>query len=212
MLGIKKTKMARGTASRGDTLIEVLFAITVLSAAVVSSLAIMNQGTQAATQSLETTLVRQQIDAQVDTLRFLNTSYIAAYNDGYAPTTVTTPAEVYYDLINGLTVESAPEKFGAAGLTSCPAIPNDSFILSSRSARKVSYDSARFKPASTYAQVQYASSGNFDRTNGIWIEGYRSKTTAGTGYTDFHVNACWPSPGQSEPRTISTIVRLYEPR
>ena len=63
--------MLRGAANtRGDTLIEVLFAITVFSLVVVTSLAIMNQGTQAALRSLQLTLVRQQVDSQAEALRF----------------------------------------------------------------------------------------------------------------------------------------------
>ncbi|MBJ58357.1 hypothetical protein CMN24_01415, partial [Candidatus Saccharibacteria bacterium] len=64
MLGMRRLE-------RGDTLIEVLFAVTVFSFVVVSSLAIMNQGTAAAQRSLEISLVRQQVDAQADSLRFL---------------------------------------------------------------------------------------------------------------------------------------------
>ena len=68
--------------NRGDTIIEVLFAITVFSLVVVSSLSIMNQGSATAQRTLEISLVRQQIDAQAETLRFLNTSYVAAYQAG----------------------------------------------------------------------------------------------------------------------------------
>ncbi len=71
-MGVNKNYM-----DRGDTLIEVLFAITIFSLVAVSSMAIMNQGTDTAQRSLEITLVRQEIDAQAETLRFLNASYIA---------------------------------------------------------------------------------------------------------------------------------------
>jgi prepilin-type N-terminal cleavage/methylation domain-containing protein len=66
-------------SQKGDTLIEVLFAVTVFSLVAVGSLSIMNQGTTVAQRSLETTLVRQEIDAQAETLRFVHDSYIAAY-------------------------------------------------------------------------------------------------------------------------------------
>jgi len=64
---------------KGDTLIEVLFAVTVFSLVAVGSLSIMNQGTATAQRSLEITLVRQEIDAQAEALRFIHDSYIAAY-------------------------------------------------------------------------------------------------------------------------------------
>lgn len=203
-------RRSNGT-KRGDTLIEVLFAITVLSAAIVGALAIMNKGTQASIQSLETTLVRQQIDAQIDTLRFLSSSYVAAYHAGYAPTTTNTPAEVYYDVIKNVG-SSTPTKFGAGGLTDCPAIPTSAFVLNTKTAKKVGYAGGTFGPAETFARVNYTDAGAFDKSLGIWIEGIRSTTESGAGYTDFHVNACWSSPGMDTPRSIGTIVRLYEPR
>ena len=60
----------RRARTAGDTLIEVMFATTVFSLVVVSSLSLMNQGVASAQRSLEITTVRQQMDGQVETLRF----------------------------------------------------------------------------------------------------------------------------------------------
>jgi len=64
---------------KGDTLIEVLFAVTVFSLVAVGALSIMNSSTAVAERALETTLVRNQIDAQAEVLRYIHDSYIATY-------------------------------------------------------------------------------------------------------------------------------------
>jgi len=47
-----------GSGSRGDTLIEVLLAVTIFSMLAVGVITVMNQGTHAAQRALEITLVR----------------------------------------------------------------------------------------------------------------------------------------------------------
>ena len=51
-----------------------------------------------------------------------------------------------------------------------------------------------------------------DRIEAIRSKTIRENNQANAGYIDFHIRACWDSPGQSVPVTIGTIVRLYEPR
>ena len=67
--------------SRGDTVIEVLLAITVFSLIAVGGISLMNRGVAIAQQSLEVSLVRHQIDAQADALRYLAHAYAADYPD-----------------------------------------------------------------------------------------------------------------------------------
>jgi type II secretory pathway pseudopilin PulG len=64
---------------RGDTIIEVLFAVTVFAMVAVGAMTIMNQGTATAQRSLEVTLVRQQIDAQAEAIRYIHQAYVSAY-------------------------------------------------------------------------------------------------------------------------------------
>lgn len=60
---------------RGDTIIEVLVAITIFSIVSVSSMAVINQGMKHAQVALEMTMVRNEIDAQAEALRFIHNSY-----------------------------------------------------------------------------------------------------------------------------------------
>lgn len=201
-----------GRVRSGDTLIEVLFAITVFSLVVVSALALMNQGTAASQRALEVTLVRQQIDNQAETLRFLHESYVAAYGNANSISSSTGPARQFYDIIQRVNATGATSVSElASGAQSCPALPGGSFVLNSQQATLVT-NASRFSPADTYAQVTYDAGGALLSSKGIWIEGISSGTNGTTGYIDFHIRSCWATPGQSTVTTLATIVRLYEPR
>lgn len=193
----------------GDTIVEVLFAISIFSLVAVGALSIMNKGTAIAQNAIEATMVRQQIDAQVETLRFLNASYLASYNSFNSYPADSSPQK-WYDL---------SRKIATSGVTS---VSNFGSCLSGTISNKYAIDinTATFKElnASIYSQaVTYAKidSPPF-KSYGIWIEAIRSNdgsdSQAHTGYIDFYIYACWGAIGQSVPATDGTIVRLYEPR
>jgi len=190
---------------KGDTLIEVLFAVTVFSLVAVGSLSIMNQGTATAQRSLEITLVRQEIDAQAEALRFIHDSYIAAY-----PNAVSGEASGEWNKIVAKSVPQA-SPFGA-----CPqTLPTGAFIINTKTA-KLEPDTKLTTAVPTYSQLRYNPSTPTVLTSaeGIWIEAVRSAVVAGnsSGSVDFHISACWQSSNQTTPMTLGTIVRLYEPR
>ena len=62
---------------RGDTLVEVLFSITVFAMIAVLSINLMNNGVNTAQSTLEITMARNEIDAQAEGLRFIQNSYLA---------------------------------------------------------------------------------------------------------------------------------------
>lgn len=205
---------------RGDTLIEVLFAVSVFSLVVVGALSIMNQGTAASQRALEITLVRQQLDAQAETLRFMHDSYVAAYQPGITFNTSdgsTTPAEEWsqmLDYIKAVNARSA-SPLNSGGAT-CPTPPTGSFVLDPRNVEYIGTQ-ASLQPAQTFAQVTHDTNGVFTGAQGLWVEAVRSIQSAdsdqsNTGYIDFHLRACWDSSGLPVPLTLGTIVRLYEPR
>lgn len=209
MLGfIKKDKR-----QRGDTLIEVLFATTVLSMVIVTSLMLMNQGTSAAVRSLQITLVRQEIDSQAEALRFLNSSYISAYHSGYAPNLVdgiNTPDEEYHKIMTAIKARGATSvsAFGG-GSAACQNAPDGSFILNTQSGVYIPKTAVSMKPAEAFSQVVYSASAPV--AQGIWVEAVRSAPSGGSSYTDFHIRACWSAVGTEYPMNLGTIVRLYEP-
>jgi type II secretory pathway pseudopilin PulG len=200
------------TQQRGDTLIEVLFAFSILSLVVVGAMSLMNQGTAASQRALETTLVRQQIDAQATTLRFLHDAYVAQYQPG-ATYDIDTPAGQWAEMTATMPITSASD------LNDCPSPrPNGSFITDPVTATYIPQSQDVLQDAETFAQLRYdQTSGVLASAEGLWIEGIRSQATGAanqdnTRFIDFHVYACWDSPGQGPPITLGTIVRLYEPR
>lgn len=196
------------SADRGDTIIEVLFAITVFSLIAVSSLSLMNQGTAAAQRSLELTLVRQQIDSQAEALRYTQASYVAAYVDS-GTYNINTPAGQWRNIVDTKAHDGDATPFGIT----CAA-PAGAFVMNTQTVRT---DDTHFTAADTYARVTYKASPltEIDKAGGIWVEAIKSKSfndPAQAPYIDFHIRACWDGPGQSVPMTTGTIVRLYEPR
>ncbi len=62
---------------RGDTLVEVMFSITIFALIAVLSISLMNGGVATSQTSLEIIMARNEIDAQSEALRFIHNSYLA---------------------------------------------------------------------------------------------------------------------------------------
>ena len=195
---------------RGDTLIEVLFSITIFSLIMVGAMALMNQGVSSATRSLQITLARQQVDSQAETLRFLSASYVANFKPGTITPSSATPSGQYATvLVRAESSSDTATNFSASTGVTCPAAPAGSFILNSSAAAYPA--TMNLVAATTYPQVTV--SGSTVTGQGIWIEAVRSDrdAVANTRYVDYHIRACWGAPGTNVPMKIATIVRLYEP-
>lgn len=198
---------------RGDTIIEVMFAVAVFAMIAVGSMMIMNQGTAIAQRSLEITLVRQQMDAQAEAIRYIHEAYVASYQGGVTPTGT---AAQWVEMKNrGVANATA---FGEVDGERCPDdVPGHAFVLNARTATVWNSAPAMQMPAGVslppFAQVAYAANSNaIAQAYGIWVEAVPSATNSATGFVDFHIRACWESPGSAAPITLGTIVRLYEPR
>ena len=206
--------------TRGDTIIEVLFAITIFSLVAVGGISLMNQGTALAQQSLEIGLVRQQMDSQADALRYLNRAYVTSYGKGNPATDKW--IAIWTKIASDKQVQAAQDFSGIANNTKCNQLPKTAFALNLEkldtepllAVSNISeYDPQKNKdkPTPTYAQVRYDYS--VPESEGLWVEAVRSYSQAANqpGYFDFHIRACWQSPGQERPITLGTIVRLYDP-
>lgn len=183
--------------SRGDTIIEVLLAITVFSLVSVSTMTIMNQGTNAAQRALEITHVRQEIDAQAEALRAAQQSAAAG-----SPT-----------IWNQIAVHGDTSQYNNDA--QCPKSQTDvpgAFIMDARTGKPQAtnwLEDINLAGSPPYAQVLYDT--GTPKSYGLWIE--RTFTEGGNlpdVYT-FTVNACWQGAGLNHPLTLDTIVRLYDP-
>jgi type II secretory pathway pseudopilin PulG len=212
--------MDRRAGTRGDTLIEVMFAFSIFALVAVGSLTIMNQGIATAQRSLEITLVRAQMDAQAETIRYIHQAYVAAYQTGGAAPTGT--AAEWIKMTNKTpgvgNGANGASPYGVVDGINCPATtPGEHpFILNTHTARVEASVPQSVGPADgslpPFSQVRYLGSA-VQAAYGIWIEAVPSQASVnGTNFVDFHIRTCWTGAGTPKPMTLGTIVRLYEPR
>jgi len=221
MLGVFKRR-----SERGDTIIEVLFATAVFSMVAVGGWAVMSRGASTARRSLEVTLVGQQISAEADALRYIHHAHIASYDGPGGSASLASE----WNKVRGAVPNHPVSNFAISG-SSCPAITSRGFILNARTAKYHGQGAATINSMSSsipdlppYSQIVYEGDEGDDdlsqppgtvikSVNGIWIEAVASPPSGSSaGYIDFHIRACWNSPGGGPPSTLATIVRLYEPR
>lgn len=207
---------------RGDTLIEVIIAVTVFSLVAIGCLNIMNQGSSTAERALEISLVRAQVDNQAQVLRFLNSSF----NDAFSPNSAlgayssSTPAGQWALMEQFIINHPVSTVQGYQAVNgNCPTPNANSFILDTRNVKFINPSgSVKLADASTFSQLVYSTesgAGTLQSAQGLWIQATRSSTDPNSpnqGYIDFHIDACWDGPGGSVPVTLGTIVRLYAPR
>lgn len=200
---------------RGDTVIEVLFAIAIFSMVAVAGLATMNRGMNAVQTSLEITQTRSQIDAQADMLRMVHQAYSQAYIRGKTDYDPGSYAALWRSLtqVSGsgyakTSDSTAVEEMQRDGR--CIAAPPRSFALNPQAI--TTPITAISNESETYARVRLADSTTSTATaEGIWVEAVRGGMVSGSGgFTDFYIYGCWPTAGGTI-MTLGTIVRLYEP-
>jgi prepilin-type N-terminal cleavage/methylation domain-containing protein len=183
--------MVRNT-QRGDTLVEVLMAIVVLSMVIVGAITIMSRGLKASQMSVEHTQVRLQINAQTEMLRYLRDSYLSD------PTS--TAAQTWKDLFTGTTVYADTTTSDYSD-TSCNVTTGKTGFYLTQTAGTV--NATQFNPANKPAT--YALPGQ-----GLWIEVTRS-TGYSPAYVDVLFRACWSGIGDTTDQQSVTALRLYDP-
>lgn len=203
-------RLKRSALERGDTIIEVIFAFVIFSFVAISSLTIMNKGVAAGEKALEITLVRQQISAQAEALRYIHEARIVSPSSPYAATWDQLKNKNNYG-------QDAASSFGVSGVE-CLLPAGTSFkpfVLNARTAQILPASPSMAPTANSgfppYSQVIYNSDSSVREAYGIWIESVPSSIVSEKPFVDFHIRACWPAPGSPRPITLGTIVRLYDP-
>lgn len=186
--------------NRGDTLVEVLLGVTIFSLVAVIALETMNRGMAIAQYSLETTLVRQQIDAQAEMLRYAHDMKNDTWKKLVDNNSVSVSA--VNDNEGNLGVEKCPDDFSTKefALAATPSLASKISILN---------NPGDYKAAETYARVD----SDTKKTYGISVRLVKPSTTTGSRDSnkyDAYIKACWMPVGSKMPATIGTIVRLYD--
>ena len=186
--------------NRGDTLVEVLLGVTIFSLVAVIALETMNRGMAIAQYSLETTLVRQQVDAQAEMLRYTHDMKNDTWKKLVDNNSVS--VSVVNDNEGNLGVEKCPDDFSTKefALAATPTLASKISILN---------NPGDYKAAETYARVD----SDTKKTYGISVRLVKPSTATGSRDSnkyDAYIKACWMPVGSKMPATIGTIVRLYD--
>lgn len=186
--------------NRGDTLVEVLLGVTIFSLVAVIALETMNRGMAIAQYSLETTLVRQQVDAQAEMLRYAHDMKNDTWKKLVDNNSVSVSA--VNDNEGNLGVEKCPDDFSTKefALAATPSLASKISILN---------NPGDYKAAETYARVD----SDTKKTYGISVRLVKPSTATGSRDSnkyDAYIKACWMPVGGKMPATIGTIVRLYD--
>ena len=186
--------------NRGDTLVEVLLGVTIFSLVAVIALETMNRGMAIAQYSLETTLVRQQVDAQAEMLRYAHDMKNDTWKKLVDNNSVSVSA--VNDNEGNLGVEKCPDDFSTKefALAATPSLASKISILN---------NPGDYKAAETYARVD----SDTKKTYGVSVRLVKPSTTTGSRDSnkyDAYIKACWMPVGSKMPATIGTIVRLYD--
>lgn len=186
--------------NRGDTLVEVLLGVTIFSLVAVVALETMNHGMAIAQYSLETTLVRQQVDAQAEMLRYAHDMKNDTWKKLVDNNSVSVSAVSGNE--GNLGVEKCPDDFSTKefALAATPSLASKISILN---------NPGDYKAAETYARVD----SDTKKTYGISVRLVKPSTATGSRDSnkyDAYIKACWMPVGSKMPATIGTIVRLYD--
>ena len=190
---------------RGDTLIEVIFAFTVFGMLAIGAIATMNQGTASAQRTLETTLVRQEMDSQAAVLRYIKAENPSGWSELVDRVPTDTPTEfgkltdddnscpalpsraIVMNPLSGAVSEKKPELISAGSPTVYPRV-----VTTDSETESIGEDGEVVTTTSTDVSIY-----------GMWIEPVRDDS-----FIDFHIRACWQSVGSNKPVYLGTIVRL----
>lgn len=187
------------SSERGDTLIEVLLAMAILSAIIVGAITMMNRGHAIARDSLERSQVTALMTEQAEMLRYVRDSYDPSETGPLVP-----PASLWEDLTNNWTANAED-----AG---CKANANPFYL------RKTLNPSGQVEPEIVDFDESTIDSGssNYVETHakpgsGLWVEAEPPAGAGGVEYIDFYIKGCWSPSGEGPQQEAKTIVRLYMP-
>lgn len=190
----------RRRSERGDTLIEVLVAISVMGIATVGTFSLMNKGLSQMYDTMERAEVRMLLNRQIESLTYARDQYLRSPS-GEGLATYDRAARDLWAYIKSPAVSSLD---AVPDLNSC-AVANANSVFS------VTMNADGSLGHVSGAAILPIGSGFPAAGDGIWVQKiYKNSTEAQVPYTDFYIRACWMQNNSSVTQVASTIVRLYD--
>ena len=181
-------------SERGDTIIEAVLALAIFAMVTVSMFAIMQRGAASAYNSVERAQVRLLLNEQVELLTFVRDQYAAVKAQGGA-VVPGTPADLWVMIGDIIPSSTIPV------INACTDMANNPFYLTLNA-------SNAYEVKTTLT----AATGLPSAGSGIWIQKVDpSGSLVKHNFHDFYIMACWQSTTGGN-QTISSLVRLYEPK
>lgn len=181
----------RKNMQRGDTLIEVLMAISITGIVIVSSISVMNKGVASMYDSMERIEVRQLMNRQIETLIYARDQYAAKLAGS---TDVDGNASNIWD-----SMAATPNQTSVPAVDNCN--PKDAFATDKHGTS----GNIIFIPAGNGIAGGFPKPGD-----GLWVQKI-SNSTIPVKYVDFYVRACWQPTSSQVTQVLSSVVRLYVP-
>lgn len=197
----------------GDTLIEVLVAMTALSVVITLSYAVMTRSFAQGQVSLERTATQGMVAGQISMLRDIFARHELSLAEMGTDTSGgwATIAGDYMTNVD-LSVPTGAQILESARATTCGSNVDDTdklFYLDPEGADDASIGLIPFSDENGFIRQ-----GTFPKYgDGMWIEGYRiTPSSTARPYYDFYVKACWDAAISGDRQVLVTNVRFYEAR
>jgi type II secretory pathway pseudopilin PulG len=182
---MRKSKASQH-GERGDTIVEVLLALAIVSAVAVGAVALMTRAMNTAINSMERSQVRSGLVQQAELLQYIRDSYARSDNKNQYPASLWTA-------IKARSV-SSPQ--------SDPCTPGpQAFYIDTSDLSTVGVEDYTF--GSQQPQT-HAKPGE-----GMWVEA-QFVTNTSVDYADFYIKSCWNPVGSGARQQAGTVLRLYD--
>lgn len=173
---------SKGFNQRGDTLIEVMLALSVLGIVSVTTMSIMNRSTLQAMDTVERTAVRSDINSQIELLNYTRDHYQSSEAWGQIVARKTTDIAAVNDA------------------DKCKPSSSSFYLTQDGDGVKVNTDGI----------VANNPNGRATPGNGIWIDAVYVSSDP-IPYYSFYVKACWTRAGNNHvTASSSTVARIYD--
>jgi len=188
----------RRKSEQGDTIVEVLLAMSVLATVLTICISLMNYGFSLALQSMDRTNTQALMNGQAALLRVARDKYVSGEDTAG-----------WQAIISSTYIVGTVAPTYQPNASGCSATAKRFYLQPQPSLG----DPKPWEPVNA-ATLPTMRTGTYPAVgDGMWIQAYRIDPDGSTGsqpyYYDFYIKSCWYTPGSKVKQEAKTIVRLY---